>query len=133
MGRSSTYSLDIAKAVCERLAAGQSLASICKDPDMPEAPTVRGWILDDREGFAALSARAYALGHEALAEECLQIADDTSIDPADKRIRIDTRIRLLGKWSKRYADKVQQEITLKRASAELGDDELAAIASSRSE
>jgi hypothetical protein len=39
--------------------------------------------------------------NHALAEQCLQIADAPAADAvavADKRVRIDTRLRLAGKW-----------------------------------
>lgn len=130
MGRSSTYTDEIASAICARLAEGESLASICGDEHMPAAPTVRGWITDDVNGFAALSARAYSLGYEALAEQCLHIADtplegvETSTNEKGevsekrgdmlqhRRLQIDTRMRLLGKWAaKRYGDRIQQEVT----------------------
>ena len=66
--------------------------------------TVRYWFVTDAEAFTH-SARARELGCDALADECLEIADGSG-DPADKRIKIDTRIRLIGKWSQRYSDKV---------------------------
>jgi hypothetical protein len=66
--------------------------------------SVRYWLNKDPDAFAH-SARARELGCDALADECLEIADGA--DPADvKRIKIDTRIRLIGKWSQRYGDKV---------------------------
>ncbi len=126
MGAKTTYTQEKADAICERLAKGESLESICRGEEMPAAPTVRRWILEDVEGFAALSARAYSLGYEALAEQCLIIADtplegvetttkangDTEEKRGDmlqhRRLQIDTRMRLLGKWApKRYGDKVQ--------------------------
>jgi len=75
---------------------------------MPTEAAVRKWMIED-EAFGSQSACARELGHESLAEECLEIADDDEMKPDDKRIRIDTRIRLLGKWSQRYADKVLNE------------------------
>lgn len=54
----------------------------------------------------AHSAHARELGCDALADECIEIADEPDRDPAEKRIRIDTRIRLIGKWSQRYSDKL---------------------------
>jgi len=89
--------------ICERLAKGNSLRAICKDMKLNEA-TVRYWFVTDAEAFTH-SARARELGCDALADECLEIADGSG-DPADKRIKIDTRIRLIGKWSQRYSDKV---------------------------
>ena len=124
-GRPLTYKPEVAAEICARIAIGESLASICRDEGMPPAPTVRGWILDDVQGFAADSARAYSLGYEALAEQCLDIADSAKNDWMEvhgnddtgwklngehiqrSRLRIDTRMRLLGKWAaKRYGDKV---------------------------
>lgn len=90
--------------ICTKLAEGNSLRNIAKEMDIPES-TMRYWFIADAEAFAH-SARARELGCDALADECLDIADRTDLDPADKRIRIDTRIRLIGKWSQRYSDKV---------------------------
>jgi hypothetical protein len=92
------------QAICIKLSEGVSLRKIAKDMGIGES-TVRYWFVKDAEAFAH-SARARELGCDALADECLEIADDKAIDPADKRIRIDTRIRLIGKWSQRYSDKV---------------------------
>lgn len=124
-GRPSVYTPETARAICERIADGETLRSICKDAAMPAASTVRGWALDDVDGFFALSTRAYTLGFEEQAEQCFEIADDTSNDwtpssdptnPAARfnsehvqraRLRIDTRMRLLGKWApKKYGDKL---------------------------
>lgn len=90
--------------ICIRLSEGNSLRAICKDIGISES-TVRYNISKNEEYFAH-SARARELGCDALADECLEIADDKTIEAADKRIRIDTRIRLIGKWSQRYGDKL---------------------------
>jgi hypothetical protein len=97
------------EAICAELAVGKSLRAICRQYSFPES-TIRGWLLDDEEAFAQ-SARARELGCDALADECIDIADGEAgvTDPTDKRIRIDTRLRLIGKWSSRYADKQKLE------------------------
>ena len=47
-----------------------------------------------------------------MAEECIDISDDPELDPQDKRVRIDTRLRLIGKWNaKRYGDKIEHEVS----------------------
>ena len=89
--------------VLSELANGRSIRSICADEGMPPRTTVRGWMAE--EEFAAHSTRAKEHGFDELAEECIEIADDSELKADDKRIRIDTRIRLLGKWSQRYSDK----------------------------
>ncbi len=90
--------------ICIKLSEGNSLRKICRDMGVSES-TARYNISKNEEYFAQ-SARARELGCDALADECLEIADSTEIDAADKRIRIDTRIRLIGKWSQRYGDKL---------------------------
>lgn len=91
--------------VCQLLSEGKSLRSIARQIGMAES-TLRYWLSNDEAAFAQ-SARARELGCDALADECLEIADQLGGDPADKRIRIDTRIRLIGKWSQRYSDRIK--------------------------
>lgn len=128
MGRPSTFTPEIAAKICEELAAGLSLRAICRKDGMPPESTVRQWEIDNVEGFAAQSARARETGCHSMADECLEIADDGSNDwmksnkPDDNgyvlngehvqraKLRIDTRMRLLGKWlPKVYGDKQQIE------------------------
>ena len=90
--------------ICEMMAEGKSLRAACRELGLKEN-SVRYWLNKDEAAFAH-SARARELGCDALADECLEIADNTLLDPQDKRIRIDTRIRLIGKWSQRYSDKL---------------------------
>jgi hypothetical protein len=105
-GRPSSYSQEVAERICTRLANGENLKRICADSDMPDFVTVWRWE-NSNEEFRNLSARAREVGTHNLADDCLNIADDPTIDPQDKRIRIDTRIRLIGKWNaKRYGDKL---------------------------
>lgn len=122
MAQTTAFTLEIAAAVCERLAVGKSLSAACEELGLARR-TVRRWI-DEHESFKADSARAFEEGYDALAEQCLTIADTpvkgtettTKADGSEevkegdmlghRRLQIDTRMRLLGKWApKKYGDR----------------------------
>lgn len=97
-GRPSRYTKKIAAEICRRLASGESLLTICADDGMPAAVTVRGWVIDNREGFSAQYGRARDMQADHYVDETVQIAD-TETDAQKARVRIDAR-----KW---YASKVR--------------------------
>lgn len=109
MARPSSFTQETADQICERLANGEPMSVICKDDGMPSYPTVLRWISDFPE-FRDSSARAKQHGTHALADQCIEISDDLHIDPQHKRIMVDTRLRLIGKWNRiDYGDKVALE------------------------
>lgn len=57
VGRPSKYSQEVAESICARIAAGESLRSICEAAELPHKDTVLQW-LADRDDFAAKYARA---------------------------------------------------------------------------
>lgn len=75
-GRPSLYTPELAAQICHALASGFSLNEICQADDMPDEVTVRGWALDDREGFAAKYARAREIQAHRWADEIIDIGDD---------------------------------------------------------
>ena len=77
---------------------------------MPGLSTLCRWLVENPE-FRELTRAAKESGTDVLADECLHIADDPKIRPSDKKIRIDTRLRLIGKWNaKRYGDRIAHEV-----------------------
>ena len=60
-GRPTKYNAKIADEICERLALGQSLREICRDPKMVGMATVIRWIREDREDFDSKYTQARAL------------------------------------------------------------------------
>lgn len=104
-GRQTIFTDDLAQKIALHLANGKSLASICAMPGMPEYSTVRTWEREKPE-LATLFAQARVDGTNFIADDCMRIADDKRLDPHDKRIMIDTRLRLIGKWNaKIYGDR----------------------------
>jgi len=83
-----------------RTAEGEPLTRITRDETMPARSTVYEWIETDPE-FALAFRIARMRGVHALADQCLEIADTpatTAVEVSDKRVRIDTRMRLMAKW-----------------------------------
>lgn len=98
--------------ICEGLANGRSLRSICTASDMPHAGTVCRWLAEDTDGkLREQYARARDAQADVMADEILMIAD-TEEDPQKARVRIDARKWLAGKMKpKVYGDKQQVEHT----------------------
>lgn len=105
-GRPSDFTQEIADAICARLSAGESLNRICKDEGYPSESTVRGWVVDDREGFSAKYTRARDIGLDVVADQVFDIADHGT-DAVRDRLRFDARRWYLSKLApKRYGDKL---------------------------
>lgn len=137
MGRPSDYGPEIAAAICERLAEGETLRAICADDDMPSRSMVHRWILAHEE-FRDQYTRAREVQMDTWADEIVEIADDAHNDfglsravrlngvypPTDDerdpkfnaehvqraKLRIDTRKWLMGKAApKKYGERVEIE------------------------
>src|SRR5690606_532057 len=83
-GRPSDYSEALVDAICERIANGESLRSICSDDDMPSKTSVFNWLAKHPE-FLTKYARAREVQAEALADEMIDIADNGTNDWMEKR------------------------------------------------
>lgn len=67
-------SAEIEDEIVRRLSDGEPLRSICRDNHMPGWQRVYEWMAADSD-FAGRIARARELGADAIAEQCLDIAD----------------------------------------------------------
>lgn len=83
-GRPSSFSWEIAKEICVRIADGEMLTSICSDVHMPSRSTVNQWLLFDgdpqHDEFKKVYGRAKEIQADTLFDETLDIADDTARD-----------------------------------------------------
>lgn len=120
----------MAKVICDGIASGKSLRTVCGVDAMPSKKTVLKW-LDRYPEFRTQYAQARAQQLEHWAEETLDISDDDKNDklavrlPDGRvtqvantaavqraRLRVDTRKWLLSKLlPKRYGDLVRAELT----------------------
>lgn len=105
MGRPSDFTPEIANDICERLAEGESLRTICSEEDYPDRTTVRRWIKANDE-FRLQYAHARECQAETYAEK---IVDDamTATDAAIGRLRMDALKWAASKLApKKYGDKI---------------------------
>jgi len=109
LGRPSSYTQEIADKICEQLAIGYSIRTVCKGEDMPSVETFFRW-LRSNESFREQYARAKQESADAMAEEILDISDDVEHDKEainKARLRVDTRKFLMAKMKpKKYGDKL---------------------------
>ena len=80
VGRPSKFTKELADAICERLAIGESMRTVCKDEDMPSMSTVFKWLREDEE-FSQQYKIAKDEAADAMAEDCLHIADNEVMQP----------------------------------------------------
>lgn len=110
-GRPSTFTPALAAEICKRIATGEPLRTICQDPRIPCRQTVIAWT-DRDAAFRESYLRAREHGADAIADDCLRIADDLTEEPQSRRVRVETRLKLLSKWMpKRYGERMELEST----------------------
>jgi hypothetical protein len=107
-GNQKVYTPELAAEICRRIAAGESLRSICRSEGMPDESTVREWAIDDHNGFAPHYARSTLIRMHGFSDEILEIIDNCSSENVMvARARVDTRRWLMSKIApKIYGDKL---------------------------
>lgn len=109
MARPTIFNDELARVICERIAKGESVRTICKDDDMPDAGSIYNWLLDeDKKEFFKQYAKAKDAQAELMFDELLDIADSGNMDDSNRaRLRVDTRKWYLSKvLPKKYGDKI---------------------------
>jgi hypothetical protein len=118
---------ELEQTILMRIAHGESVRAIAQDPELPASSTIYEHLIEST-AFAEKYARAREAQMEAMADEILAIADDSTSDTMTvkrgdseasapdnewinrSRLRVDTRKWLMSKLApKKYGDK--QEIT----------------------
>lgn len=132
IGRPTVMIESVQLEICARMAGGESLTRVCKDPHMPSRQTVTRCLHGGAPEFSAFRAH-YAQAREALldvyADDIIMIADDGTTDYVIKtgrngheyeavdqehiqrsRLRVDARKWILSKLRpEQYGDKVITE------------------------
>jgi len=108
-GRPTKFTQELADLICERLANGETLRSICRDLGFAHS-TVIEWTMNNKS-FSDQYTRARLKQADAYADMILDEAFN-SIDPQIGRLRVDALKWVASKLApKRYGDKVEVEQT----------------------
>lgn len=132
MGRPTTYTESLATLICTRLAQGESMRKVSRDPTMPSMNTLFRWLVK-YENFSQQYAQAKQESADAMYEELLDITDDGRNDYMEalgkdgvpvgyklngehiqrSKLRVDTRKWMMSKMKpKKYGDKQIVEQTI---------------------
>lgn len=118
-----------ADLICERLAEGESLRTICRTDGMPSRTEVFRWLADDAHAAFRDQYAREGIRIEAMADDIQEISDDARNDWMEangednpgwrangehiqrSRLRVDSRKWILSKLApKKYGDKIEQTI-----------------------
>lgn len=149
MARPTKYTKKKANEICRRIANGESLTSICKEPTKPTKTTVFNWLDNPKnEEFLNQYTRARERQAESFVDECVDIADYREQDTIKKKtksgeehkapdhewinrskLRVETRIKVAEKlFPKKYTTSFKQvEVDLKNISDDELDARIAAL------
>lgn len=83
-GRPTDYTQELADTICERIADGESLRTICSEDGMPNKSTVFRWLAAHQD-FATKYAHARDVQADLLVDEMTDIADDGSNDWMERK------------------------------------------------
>jgi hypothetical protein len=122
------YTDAIADHICEEIASGRSVASICAEEGMPTKRAVFKWLYRNPE-FALKYSIAHRFRADALVEETFAISDDASLDYVERldvngkpyvaidkdniarsRLMVDTRKWAAARFNRsKYGDRITHE------------------------
>ena len=127
-GRPSKWTQALEDEICERVADGEPLRKICRDDHMPTWVSVYRW-REAKPSFSLHLSRARLIGFDAIAEDCLLIANETEEGveieesprgtttktkdmTSHRELKIATRLMLLAKWyPEKFGDAQKLEVT----------------------
>jgi hypothetical protein len=110
---STRYSREISDEICARTIAGESIAEICRDPEMPSESAFYKWLAENRDGIVERYARAKDIQADMYFESIISISDEVAgcTDNAQvqaARLRVDARKWTASKLApKKYGDRIE--------------------------
>lgn len=101
-------------AIWSRLACGESLLDICKDPKMPARQTIMRWMAEDKD-LEMMIDDAYKWKARYYGEAILDVAEGGSLSTNDIRrdeLKVKALMWLAGKYNRKvFGDATQVEVT----------------------
>lgn len=110
MGRPTLRTDELVETICAMVSEGNTLTLACRENGI-SVSAWDNWVNADEE-LSGRFARARATGHDAIASRTRETArgqGDSTNDVQRDKLIIDTDLKLLAKWDRRYADKQQVE------------------------
>lgn len=118
IGRPTTYTKELADKICEKLALGLSMRTICKEEDMPAMSSVFKWLRENKD-FSEQYVLAKQEGTDAMSEDLMELGDEAielaqTVDPKQSSAVVQA-VKLKSdnlKWTmsklkpKKYGDKL---------------------------
>lgn len=134
------YQRDVADTVCELVAQGITVTRACQMMDVSYLLFCDWAYVANKEGLAQKIKNAIELGCDALAYQCIAIADtpfamdEITFAPdgtttvrkdaiAHRKLQIETRMKLLPLWSRKYARERDNEARMVASFRMLRSDE----------
>ena len=106
MATPTKYTEELAAQICERIANGELMTTICAEIGVSTS-SIHRW-LEQSAAFRETYARAKDQRVDHWGEDIVRLADDHTIDPNSRRLQVDTRKWLMSKLKpKTYGDKLQ--------------------------
>jgi hypothetical protein len=110
---------EVEAEMLDRISHGETLTAVCKSSARyPSVQSFLDWV-DEDEALAKSYSQARTRGYDAMAQQCIEIADnvrnddlvgDNGVRPnhewmARSKLRVETRLKLLSKWApQKYGD-----------------------------
>ena len=110
IGRPTVYSDELARVICKRISDGEHISTLIEDGLISSNGTFYRW-QEANPAFREAVERAQEARAELWADELIEIADNPLLDPNDRRIRVETRWKVIGSLLyRRYGVKQQVDI-----------------------
>jgi hypothetical protein len=132
MGRPSLKTPELIEAICNAVAEGTPLVEACRDNGTAKS-TWNDWVAAD-EALSVRFARAREDGSDAIAYRARKTArgkgeddgGDSTGDVQRDKLIIETDLKLLAKWDRRYGDKIEHSGTVRQELVQMapGDEAL---------